>query len=93
MDEINNPILWGICKSAQINVVKATNVIANIVLGIGLIGGLITVIIGLVTNTEYYGYSPDWILFGCGLAAIVNSAIIWAMLKMLVAIYIRLDKE
>lgn len=93
MDEINNPILWSICKSGQINVVKATNIIANIVLGIGLIGGLIAVIIGLVTNTEYYGYSPDWILLGCGFVAIINSAILWAVLKMLIAIYSKLNRE
>ncbi len=93
MDEINNPILWSICKSAQISVVKATNIIANTVLGIGLIGGLIAAIIGLMTNTEYYGYRPDWILFGCGLAAIINSAIVWAVLKMLIAIYTKLDNK
>lgn len=93
MDEINNPILWSICKAARIGVVKATGIIANVVLGIGVIGGLIAVIVGLLTNTEHFGYRPEWILVGCGLAAIVNSAIIWAVLQMLVAIYSKLNSK
>lgn len=93
MDEINNPILWGICKSARIGIVKATGIIANVVLGIGVIGGLLAVIVGLLTNTEHFGYRPEWILVGSGLAAIVNSAIIWAVLQMLVAIYSKLNSK
>ena len=64
MDEINNPILWSICKAARIGIVKATGIIANVVLGIGVIGGLIAVIVGLLTNTEHFGYRPEWIIVG-----------------------------
>ena len=93
MDEINNPVLYSICKSAQINTVKAVNILAAVVLGLGLIGGLALIIIGIATNTEYYGYSPNWLLVGCGIGGAINFAVIWAILKMLVAIYFKLDKE
>lgn len=93
MDEINNPVLYNICKASQVNTIKAVNVLAAVILGIGLIGGLILIIIGLVSNTEHYGYSPDWIVLGCGVAAMLNSAIVWAVLKMLIAIYSKLDKQ
>lgn len=93
MDEINNPVLYSICKSAQINTVKAVNILAAVVLGLGLIGGLVLIIIGFITNTEHYGYSPDWILVGSGIGVAINFAVVWAILKMLVAIYLKLDKE
>lgn len=93
MDEINNPMLYNICKTAQVNTIKAVNILAAVVLGIGLIGRLVLIIVGLATNTEHFGYSPDWILIGCGLGVAVNFAVVWAVLKMLVAIYSKLDKE
>lgn len=77
----------------NIDIVKTTGIIANVVLGVGVIGGLIAVIVGLLTNTERFGYQPEWILIGCGLAAIVNSAIVWAVLQMLVAIHSKLNSK
>lgn len=77
----------------KIDIVKTTGIIANVVLGIGVLGGVIAILAGLAINNAFVGYRPEWTLIGCGLAAIVNSAIIWAVLQMLVTIYSKLNSK
>nr|DAN86111.1 MAG TPA: Cag pathogenicity island protein [Caudoviricetes sp.]DAS26258.1 MAG TPA: Cag pathogenicity island protein [Caudoviricetes sp.] len=80
-------------KTPQTKVIKAVNDIAGIISIIGLIGGVFLIIMGFKEGTEGYSYEPHWILIGSGIGVALNAAVIWAVLKMLLAIYSKLDRE
>jgi hypothetical protein len=48
---------------------------------------------GFKEGTGGYGYESHWILIGSGIGVALNAAVIWALLKMLLAIYSKLDME